>query len=168
MQILRKSLVAGLFCAMVAASQAFSLDSEDVVRMLASGVGENAVMNVVASQGLSRPVTTHDLNRLRSVGASESLISFMMSPGYNQGYNPGYNPGYIAAPQPVVVAPPPVIYQSPPVVYSYRPPVAYYAPPRPRPTYSFSFSYGGGRSYGGSRGYSGGYRGGPGSGGRRR
>ena len=142
MTVVRKLLLAALLFTAASAS-AVALDASEVYIMLANGVTEDVIINVVSAQGLSQQLTPQDVYSLRSVGATDNFLNTLTS--------------LAVAPAPVMVAPAPVVV-APQPVYVAPAPHVYYAPPR-RSGPSFDFYFGGGRGpnyYRGGR--HGGYR----------
>ncbi len=135
-----------------AGSAAPALDIADVKNLLRNNVDETVIANMVL-QGGSLAATTGDIAELRSLGASETLISAIGTVGT---YSPGEyilqdgttaaipQPGTVYREAPVVVAQPPrVYYETPTVVvprYVHPYPGRYYY--HSRPGFSFSFGFG--------------------------
>ena len=136
MAVVRKLLLAALLFTATSAS-AVALDAAEVYIMLANGVSEDVIINVVSAQGLSQQLTPQDVYSLRSVGATDNFLSTLTS-------LVAAPAPVVVAPAPVVVAPQPVYVAPPPTVYVAPAPHVYYAPPR-RSGPSFSFHFGGGR-----------------------
>ncbi len=160
----------------VSAASVMALDVNDITELLANGVQDSVIINMVQSNKLDRPLSAREIVSLSRAGASQPLLEYLTSAGAaNQSYVASQPAPVYVEPAPTVVQQQPnVIVQQPPTVVTQAPTVVYETPtyyyPRsyvyPRPYYypyrsgpSFSFSFGGGRRhYGPPRG---GHRGGP-------
>lgn len=147
---------AALFAACALCSgAATALDLNDVKNLVRNNVDEAVVIGMV-QQGGSFSVSTDDLAELRGMGASETLISSLLTAPSTTGEYilqdgttvavPQTTPPptvYYEAPPGVVTQPPTIVYQTPTYVYPYAPyPRPHYF--RSRPGISFSFGFGGG------------------------
>lgn len=167
----------------MAASAASALDYNDIKNLIANNVSETVIANMVG-QDASLAITPGQADELRSLGASETLVSsirrvqaapaatyaapapqvvysdkpqtFTATDGVTYQLNPATGNYYRISPQVVVQQAPTVVYETPRV---YAAPTyvypGYYPSYRPRSSMNFSFHFGGG---GGRRG---GWHGGP-------
>lgn len=123
MTSMKKYLAAVVFCVMTTVS-ASALEISDVVTMVANGVNQVDVIEIIYQQRLPRPPTAQEVVTLRAVGASEHVIEFMFK-GASQRDGRHY-----AVPQYVYNSAPVVVVQPPPRVVVVAPP-----PPPPPRTY---------------------------------
>lgn len=172
---LRQALLACVLS--VSAASVMALDVNDINELLANGVQDSVIINMVQGNKLDRPLSAREIVSLTRAGASQPLLEYLTSAGAaNQSYvasqpAPVYvepaptvvqqQPNVIVQQPPTVVTQAPtVVYEAPTVVYetptyyypqSYVYPQPYYYPYRSGP--SFNFSFGGSRHrYGPPRG----------------
>ena len=148
-------------------STASALDFNDVRNLIGNQVSETVIQNMV-SQDSSLTITDDQANELRSLGASETLLasirrapaapqvvsdqpqSFTSTDGVTYQLNPATGNYYRVSPQVVVQPAPTVVYETPQVYTA--PTYVYPGYPvyrRPRPSFGFSFHFGGGPRWGG-------------------
>jgi hypothetical protein len=155
-------------------STAAALDFNDVKNLIGNQVAETVIQNMVG-QDSSLVITDSQANELRSLGASETLVAsirrapaaaavtvvpqvvsdkpqtFTSTDGVTYQLNPATGNYYRVSPQVVVQPAPTVVYQTPRVYTT--PTYVYPSAPiyRPRPSWNFSFHFGGGPRWGGPR-----------------
>jgi hypothetical protein len=120
---------------------ALALEVADIALLAQNGVADSVIINMLQSQGLSRPPTPHEVIQLNAAGVSPELLEYLT--------RTGTVPTAPAATPPLVVAPPPPVTVQPQVYY--QPPQYLYTPtyivPRPKPRFFLDFSFGGRRHH---------------------
>ncbi len=138
--LLASAVAAVLFLSSGGAARA--LDIADVKNLVRNHVDEEVIVTMVLQEG-ALPATAGDVAELRTLGASETLVSAVTAASTGTATVPPTV--YYEAPT-AVAQPPVVYYETPTYVYPYAPfPRRHYYHSRPGISFSFGFGSGGRR-----------------------
>lgn len=115
---------------------AVALEPNDVILMVQNGVEDSAIINMVQSQKLSRPLNAQEVLTLNASGASPAILEFLTRPGSSVESYVVTEPITVVEPSPIVVSPQPNVIVTPPSTVYYD--ATYYS----YPYYSSPYSYG--------------------------